>query len=437
MKKKYILLITIVLILISIVIWFYLFTVKIKSIEKIEISKESIVLKVVLKNHLFKNIYCSINDKKNTSEIKWIKAEKGICILNTNFERNYIFINSNGKINNSLYVINEILDLSLKKEKIYLAVGNKFKLKANLHYIGTVDESLVWESDNSDIVTVKDGFAYGVKPGEATIAAISKNGIKDTTKIIVTDLIVKSSINTKKSFLPCRRYSSEEARLLDLILEDRINEAGYQTRSGPVAAARFLLLEFSYQLRYFNENGRLNPHSGQSYVDGEGRYYKRGLYLNEEKFEDIIASRFGPAIWGCPLWDYTLKKYRPNGFTCSGFVAWTLINGGFDVKDSGAGDFSYRDDDLSDLGQKEPITKELMASGKVKVGDLIGREGHMAIIIGLDEKNIYIAEALPINVRAVTLTKMDGLQKSSNFDFIILMDEVYENRQGNYTEMWE
>lgn len=437
MKKKYILLTIIILILLTIISWFFLFNVKVKSIEKLEVSKESIVLKVTLKNYLFKKVYCSISDKKNTKELKWVKAENGICILNSNYERNNIFIKSNKKVNNTLYVINEILDLSLKKEKIYLAMGNKYKLVSKLHYIGEVDESLIWESDNTEIATVKEGIVSGIKPGEVNITATSKNGIKATTKVIVTDLIVKPTINSKKEYLPCRRYSVEEAKLLDSILEDRINEVGYQTRSGPIAAARFLLLEFPYQLRYFNENGRLNNHSGQSYVDGEGRYYKKGLYLHEDKFADIISSRFGPAIWGCPLWDYTLKTYRPNGFTCSGFVSWVLLNGGFDVKDSGAGDFSYRDDDLSDLGKKEPITKELMASGRVKVGDLIGRDGHMAIIIGLDETNIYIAEALPINVRVVTLTKMDGLQRSTNFDFIIPMDEVYNYQQGNYTEMWE
>lgn len=437
-KRLLIILITILVFFFLIVgIWFGIFKVKVKTVEKLEISKDSIVLKVLLKNHLFKNVYCAISDKEESTELSWIKAEEGVCLLNTYFDHNYLFIKSNKKVDKTLYIINEILDLSLKKETVYLAVGNKYKLTSKLSYIGEVDESMIWESDNTEVATVEDGVVYGVKAGEVNITATSKNGLKATAKVIVTNLIVKPTINSKKDYLPCRRYSLEEAKLLDTILEDRINEAGYQTRSGPIAAARFLLLEFPYQLRYFNENGRLNNHSGQSYVDGEGRYYKKGLYLHEDKFKDIISSRFGPAIWGCPLWDYTLKAYRPNGFTCSGFVSWVLLNGGFDVKDSGAGDFSYRDDDLSDLGKKEPITRELMASGRVKVGDLIGRDGHMAIIIGLDETNIYIAEALPINVRVVTLTKMDGLQRSTNFDFIIPMDEVYNHQQGNYTEMWE
>ena len=142
----------------------------------------------------------------------------------------------------------------------------------------------------------------------------------------------------------------------------------------------------------------------------------------------------GPAIWGCNIWDNFVSRYAPNGLTCSGFVTWTLINGGFDIGDSGAGD-TYRDDDVGDLGKNIPITKELMQSGKVKVGDIIGRDGHVALIIGLDDTNIYIAESLPSTVRVVTLTKYDGLIKSTNFTYIILMDDVYKN-DGNLTEMW-
>lgn len=142
----------------------------------------------------------------------------------------------------------------------------------------------------------------------------------------------------------------------------------------------------------------------------------------------------GPAIWGCNIWDNFVSRYAPNGLTCSGFVTWTLINGGFDIGDSGAGN-TYRDDDVGDLGENIPITKELMQSGKVKVGDIIGRDGHVAIIIGLDETNIYIAESLPSTVRVVTLTKYDGLIQSTNFTYIILMDDIYKD-DGNLSEMW-
>ena len=67
-----------------------------------------------------------------------------------------------------------------------------------------------------------------------------------------------------------------------------------------VVAARFLTLELPYRIPYFYENGRVSD-TGVHFVDGEGRYYKKGLYLAESKKKDIIASWTGPAIWGCPL----------------------------------------------------------------------------------------------------------------------------------------
>ena len=45
------------------------------------------------------------------------------------------------------------------------------------------------------------------------------------------------NFNNSKSYLPCGRYTKEENDLLDEILKDRINDAGYKTRAGVVAAA--------------------------------------------------------------------------------------------------------------------------------------------------------------------------------------------------------
>lgn len=326
------------------------------------------------------------------------------------------------------------LKIDLNKDKVYLAIGEEYQLIADIETNKNNEMEITWSSKDENIATVSNGLIKGITPGTTKITVITADNVNKEVEVIVTDLVTTPKVNTSKSFLPCKRYSEEEAKLLDEVFFDRINEAGYGTRMGPVAVARFILLEFQYKIKYFNENGRLNNHSGSSHVDGEGRYYHRGLYLHESKFESITATRYGPAIWGCNLYDAFLGGYRPNGLTCSGFVTWVLLNGGFDIGDSGAGN-TYRDDDVGDIGENIPITKELMQSGKVKVGDIIGRDGHVAIIIGLDEEYIYIAESLPPEVRLVTLTKYDGLLKSDNFDFIILMDDIYKS-DGNYTEMW-
>ena len=41
-------------------------------------------------------------------------------------------------------------------------------------------------------------------------------------------------------------------------------------------------MNFKFRIPYFYENGRLHS-SGANYVDGEGRYYKVGMYLHEKK----------------------------------------------------------------------------------------------------------------------------------------------------------
>ena len=120
---------------------------------------------------------------------------------------------------------------------------------------------------------------------------------------------------------------------------------------------------------------------------------------------------------------------------CSGFVTWALLNGGFDVGDIGAGE-NLEHNDLDDLGTKVYISDELMNSGKVKVGDLIGLNGHMAILAGWDDSNYYIAESLN-NTGGVVITTVakNKLVHNSIYKYIILMDEVYKN-DGNYTNMW-
>ncbi len=182
------------------------------------------------------------------------------------------------------------------------------------------------------------------------------------------------------------------------------------------------------------ENGRLHTEGGRTYADGEGRWYHKGLYLTEDKFSILAASNRGPVIWGCPMYEGITGKITNNGLDCSGFVSWALFNAGYDPKDVGAGISSALD--LTDIGKKTNITKDLINSTKYKVGDLIGRQGHIGIIIGLEGNNIYIAEALDagnFDLHVQTTTKEKILK--SDWKYIILMDEFYK-KDGELTNMW-
>lgn len=328
-----------------------------------------------------------------------------------------------GKI--TLPSLREKVVITLSRENIYLARDEKITIEFS-------PEDLSWSSSDESIATVEQGVITGKSPGTVTITA-SKRNVNKSINVTVTDLIILPEINNKKQFLKCEQYTQEEAELLDTLLEYRIHEAGMNTRAGAVAAARFLALEFPYRIHYFYENGRLITAGGRTYVDGEGRYYHKGLYLSKNKYDDLTKSAYGPKMWGCSMYSKITKRKSPNGLDCSGYVSWALYNAGFDVGDGGAGINLDRDTDLDDLGEKLKITKDNLASKRVKVGDLLSMYGHIGILIGMDEEHYYIAESLTNDIHVLTMTESE-LLKSDWLQFI-LMDDVYKE-DGNLTNMW-
>ena len=321
---------------------------------------------------------------------------------------------------------------------VYLYPGKEFVVAPKYSY----EETLTWSTEDASIARVNNGRITGVGFGTTKVKVTIGEDKYAQVDVVVTNLITRPDPYVKKNYVTCNQFTNGESNMIDKILESRVNDAGYGTRAGVVAAARFLTLEFAYEVPYFYENGRLENYEPYAYVDGEGRYYHKGLYLSPLKIKDLKASFVGPAMWGCELQNYTdwggvyyTGQYYPNGLDCSGFVTWTLLNGGFDVGDIGAGtDPNHKD--VTDLGQKVWITDELMASGRVKVGDLIGLDGHAAILAGWDNENYYIAESLNTTAGVVmTVVPRSKLVHNSIYKYIILMDGLYKS-DGNLTTMW-
>lgn len=439
-------LIPIILLLIIIEIFLKFGTIKIESIKikdtlNIDNTKTMII---EIYNPFNKEYKCVISSNKNINDdAEWKKLKNNKCEFNVNAGKHYLHLKDNrGSITTTeleKVEINAILDLELNKQKVFLTLGETFIIESKLSTLGNVDETLTYSSSDENIVIIENNIITPVNNGNAVVTVETTNNIKKEINVIVTDLYKKASLDNNKTKLTCKRYNSEEAQLLDEILEYKINEAGYQTRGAVVTSARFLVLEFPYKIDYFFENGRLNNYDNKAYVDGEGRFYHKGLYLHEDKFNTLVSIKYGPAIWGCPLtnwqneYGYISGNKYPNGLDCSGFVSWALYNAGFDVGDLGAGD-TYRDDDIGDLGIKHELTKEFVLSGNYKVGDLIGRDGHIAIIAGIDEENIHIAESLVGGVVIKTFPK-NGPSLYNLYSFINTMDEIYKN-EGKYTNMW-
>lgn len=339
---------------------------------------------------------------------------------------------------NLLDYMGNVLDFSYAQDVFYLTVNEEvsFSYADVLAYEQDIDYA--FSSSNPSVVEVNGTTIKGVGPGEAIISTPYS---EKTIQVYVTDLVSTPVFSTtKKTLLPCNRYTLEESEFLDRYLAYKIEKAGVSSRAAAVEAARFLTLSFPYRIPYFYENGRLHS-SGVNYVDGEGRYYHTGLYLHSSKFASISHTFSGPAIWGCPLtnWEpkeeigYPYGAKKPNGLDCSGFVAWVLKNAGFDPGDIGAGNSNYKYE-MTDLGDYQRLSRALLSSDKIKAGDLINYSGHIGIIIGIDDTYTYVAESLP-HLGGVVASRYTENQLLNTFTHVVFMDAFYVN-DGNYQQMW-
>lgn len=300
----------------------------------------------------------------------------------------------------------------VEHNKVYLAIDEYYEL-----------DSEGYVSNDNSIAKVNGNKVVGVGVGNVMLVNDC-----NTYEIEVTDMITAPYISEDKEQLPCHRYTQEENDYLDEVLKSKIVNVGYQTRAGAVEAGRFLLLQFPYHMSYFSENGRL------PYCEAEGRYYHEGLYLNTYKIEkeNITAIINGPAEWGCSIFSNPANQNQINSLDCSGFVTWCLVNGGFDPGDLGAGiSDAY---DYSDVGPRREITTESL--DEVKPGDLFAEEGHISILIGINDGKYYIAESnLGIDIRVRVSTKQELID--SAFYAWIDMEEFYNHQDGNLTYFWE
>jgi len=333
-----------------------------------------------------------------------------------------------------------LIDFEIYNKDVYLAIGGKEKIKYSYELLGQTKENIKYISDNINVATVdSDGNIIGKSTGITTIK-VKYLDKEENINIIVTDKIttINNEFDYNKSYLECGIYSKEDNALLDKILENRINNAGYKTRAGVVAAARFIALEFPYRINYFSENGRLHPYGAGAKIDGEGRFYHKGLYLNESKYDLIEEKMYGPATWGCKIYSFPSEGMRRNGFDCSGFISWIIYNGGFECEDLGAGVSTIPD--MTDLGDRILLSDSIQ-NKTIKAGDLLSGDyaegGHIALVAGIKDNNYYVAESLWFGgiLNGAQIRKYTPGELLDNFYWHVDMDKYYID-DGNYTEFW-
>ena len=389
-----------------------------------------------------KNVFkteCSLDN------INWKTEILGRCSYDLSNGSYTVYIKNLNDIQSKDFTvsINEIKSFDINITKWYLAPEETVKILNKMDYIGFPDLTVEYSSDDESIATVDvNGVVTGHANGTTTIH-VKPHGLPEkTVEITTTDIIRKQEIDLNKPKLTCKQYTEEEAHLLDDILKTRVEQRGVGTRAALLEVIRFATLNLRQKIPYFYEHGRLNPYyKGQRIVDGEGRYYHKGLYLSEDKFEDITHVHEKKATWGCPLTNYdstdgwAVGAKKPNGLDCSGFVTWSLYNAGLNPGDIGAGIIDDVED-MSDFGEKHELTYDYANSDDYKVGDIIGRNGHVALISGKDDENLYISESLLYGVRTVTYSyKNKNSKLYLYYEYIGKLDDKYVS-DSDYTNMW-
>lgn len=361
----------------------------------------------------------------------------GVCVLCIYFIDNDKIDLNTPNLKKDYYIIKKF---ELASKHLYMALDDSKKINYSLEVDSNYNENITFSSSDPEIVSVdKDGVVKSLKEGNATISVKLKDEER-TLPVTVTNMIDKMTEKiAKKNKLICNKYSEEDNDLYDDILENRVNEAGYLTRAGAVAAARFLTLEFPYKIHYFSENGRLNTYGRTFIADAEGRYYHKGLYLHKSRFENINKEyiRYGPVVWGCDLYSYVNDFMGHNGFDCSGFITWVLVQAGFDPGDIGSGITDIKD--MTDLGPKIPMS-EALETGKIKVGDLLSGAsitgGHIAILAGIKDGHYYVAESLWHTYKnGVLMEEYTKDNFEEYFKWVVDMEEYYKE-DGNLTDYW-
>lgn len=318
----------------------------VKSINEISYDEDDVYLNIETYGAIINTRKWCIASKSETApdfNDDWQQMNNTTCNVKIHSGDKYIYIRNDkragDRINISDY-ISCIAKIKANKDNIKMIKGESKNIDITLITLGNPDESVFYKSQDESIARIEDGKIIGVNDGKTNITVSDNYGNSEIINVEVTSLITTPQINNSKPFLRNKQYTQDEAKILDEYLFYQIDEAGYGTRAGVVAAARFLTLEFKYRVPYFVENGRLTHFNHQRpYADGEGRYYHRGLFLSTDKFEILEKSSAGPAMWGAYIREWSTDNgMMPNGLDCSGFVCWCMINGGFDkIGDIGGG----------------------------------------------------------------------------------------------------
>ncbi len=215
-------------------------------------------------------------------------------------------------------------------------------------------------------------------------------------------------------------------------LYNNIRTAGYKTREGVVAAAIYLSSQIDVHIPYFWSGGHFHGYHG---------YLSNGQYTS---FEDTQDNFMGvPDSWGCQVkMDFGGTDKQRNGQTypfgidCSGFITWAIYNGGYYTGSSSQKLVVPTTSNVfNSLGGIRVSSVTLGdAKGKIKPGDLATKDGHVAMVVEVNNNSFKIAEEKGYDFGLV-ITELKYQNKSEGFEYIVLMDNFYSEYQKS-SNLW-
>ncbi len=385
------------------------------------------------------------------NENKKVEKKRKVFITNLDVKENNIPANKqiNFEINNEGYDYTILPNNSKEKSKIisysyntkgiykfeiYLKSGSKEEYSVNIETIdtnGPVGNCIATMNDNSFEVNVTATDESGIKKYQynnedytTNIFNVSNKNSKIVVKVYdnndnATELTCKnvygSGIKTtltsknKNGNFSCNSNVNEA----NAELESIINSYGERTRSA-VAAAALFLTNYKYNIVY----------------QWGGKYMKKGLnpewgcskHTTEHNGRLVCTTTTGPDTCAA-------------GLDCTGFTSWAFFQAGFDksiIRGSSQSTGSWGNFNASK--HKYAFSNaNLELANQIKPGDLVWREGHVGIVIGVDEKTIQIANEIgPIIVQINNKSNGACISGQAGFTHFVLFDEFY-NMYGSNT----
>ena len=254
---------------------------------------------------------------------------------------------------------------------------------------------------------------------------LKNEDVKEESKEEINYVYSNYSYNdfgNSKPIMDKNSYTDAEWDEMEKELKARVEKAGFGTRAGVVEAALYLA-SLDYAVPY-----RGAPVQREAYI---GAYNKIGL--NRTWGKNVSISR--------DIGEYSRGYKEVNGLDCGGFLTWALVNGGV-LKE---GETIYAHPKNYSKNSPKHISE---IGNEIEPGDFAFTKtypswsttaewSHVALVVGVDEENVYVAEAKTGKYRKIVVTKVP---KNSSLKTNVLTyfskgdDKVYKAKNSDGTE---